>query len=53
VLVDRVHHWPGVNGLGALLAGRCLRATPGSPSYGASGCGVQLRTVTLNPGDAS
>ena len=25
-LVDRVHHWPGVNGLGALLAGRCLRA---------------------------
>jgi REP element-mobilizing transposase RayT len=26
-LVDRVHHWPGVNGLRALLAGRCLRAT--------------------------
>jgi putative transposase len=26
-LVDRVHHWPGVNGLAALLAGRCLRAT--------------------------
>ena len=26
-LVDRVHHWPGVNGLGALLAGRSLRAT--------------------------
>ena len=25
-LVDRVHHWPGVNGLGALLTGRCLRA---------------------------
>jgi REP element-mobilizing transposase RayT len=25
-LVDRVHHWPGVNGLGALLAGRALRA---------------------------
>jgi putative transposase len=25
-LVDRVHHWPGVNGLAALLAGRCLRA---------------------------
>jgi hypothetical protein len=22
-----VHHWPGVNGLGALLAGRWLRAT--------------------------
>lgn len=26
-LVDRVHHWPGVNSLGALLAGRSLRAT--------------------------
>lgn len=25
-LVDRVHHWPGVNGLGALLTGRPLRA---------------------------
>jgi hypothetical protein len=25
-LVDRVHHWPGVNGLAALLAGRSLRA---------------------------
>jgi REP element-mobilizing transposase RayT len=25
-LVDRVHHWPGVNGLVALLAGRSLRA---------------------------
>jgi len=26
-LVERVHHWPGVNGLVALLAGRPLRAT--------------------------
>ena len=26
-LVERVHHWPGANGLGALLAGRPLRAT--------------------------
>jgi hypothetical protein len=26
-LVDRVHEWPGVNGLTALLAGRPLRAT--------------------------
>jgi hypothetical protein len=26
-LVDRVHHWPGVNGLTALLAARPLRAT--------------------------
>ena len=25
-LVDRVHHWPGVNGLSALLTGRPLRA---------------------------
>jgi hypothetical protein len=25
-LVDRVDHWPGVNGLHAFLAGRCLRA---------------------------
>jgi hypothetical protein len=25
-LVDRVHHWPGVNGLSALKAGRPLRA---------------------------
>jgi REP element-mobilizing transposase RayT len=25
-LVDRVHHWPGVNGLAALLDGRPLRA---------------------------
>ena len=26
-LVERVHHWPGVNSLTALLAGRQLRAT--------------------------
>jgi REP element-mobilizing transposase RayT len=26
-LVERVHHWPGVNGLPALLAGRPMRAT--------------------------
>ncbi|HEX2685771.1 MAG TPA: hypothetical protein VHN14_04100 [Kofleriaceae bacterium] len=26
-LVERVHHWPGVNGLTALLAGRPVRAT--------------------------
>ena len=26
-LVERVHHWPGVNGLAALLTGRSLRAT--------------------------
>jgi hypothetical protein len=26
-LVERVHQWPGVNGLGALLGERPLRAT--------------------------
>jgi putative transposase len=26
-LVERVHHWPGVNSLAALLSGRSLRAT--------------------------
>ena len=26
-LVERAHHWPGVNGLSALLNGRPLRAT--------------------------
>lgn len=26
-LVERAHHWPGVNGLSALLNGRWLRAT--------------------------
>jgi REP element-mobilizing transposase RayT len=26
-LVDKVHHWPGVNGLAALLGGRTLHAT--------------------------
>jgi hypothetical protein len=26
-LVERVHHWPGVNSLTAVLAGRQLRAT--------------------------
>jgi REP element-mobilizing transposase RayT len=26
-LVERVHHWPGVNGLSALLSGQDLRAT--------------------------
>jgi putative transposase len=26
-LVERVHHWPGVNGITALLGGRCLTAT--------------------------
>jgi REP-associated tyrosine transposase len=37
-LVDRVHHWPGVNGLAALLGGNTLHATrpkhffrPGGP----------------------
>jgi putative transposase len=51
-LVDRVHHWPGVNGLAALLAGRPLRATrplhffrPDGPMPKA----VELR-LTIPPG---
>src|ERR1041384_5872522 len=36
-LVDRVHHWPGVNGLAALLAGRCLRARRPRPLFPAHG----------------
>ena len=51
-LVDRVHHWPGVNGLVPLLAGRSLRATrplhffrPDGPMPDA----VELR-LTLPPG---
>jgi hypothetical protein len=36
-LVDRVHHWPGVNGLSALLTGRSLR-TPQALPFNASRC---------------
>ncbi len=36
-LVDRVHHWPGVNGLAALLAARPLRATRPSHFFRSDG----------------
>jgi hypothetical protein len=49
-LVDRVHHWPGVNGLAALLAGRSLRARrpwhffrPDGPMPRRSRCGSRSR----------
>jgi putative transposase len=37
-LVDRVDHWPGVNGLSALLNGRTLRATRPRHFFRADGC---------------
>jgi putative transposase len=51
-LVDRVHHWPGVNGLAALLAGRPLRATRPLHFFRADGPmpdAVELR-LTIPPG---
>jgi putative transposase len=36
-LVERVHHWPGVNGLSALLLGRQLRAKRPSHFFRADG----------------
>jgi REP element-mobilizing transposase RayT len=50
-LVDRVHHWPGVNGLGALLAGRSLRATRPWHFFRANGpmpAAVEMR-LTIPP----
>ena len=50
-LVDKVHHWPGVNGLGALLAGRPLRADRPYHFYrrnGAMPAAVELR-LTIPP----
>ena len=38
-LVEKVHHWPGVNGLAALLGGRILHATrPGTSSAPTARC---------------
>jgi putative transposase len=37
-LVDRVDHWPGVNGLSALLNGRSLRARRPTHFFRADGC---------------
>jgi putative transposase len=36
-LVERVHHWPGANGLRALLTGQPLRATRPRHFFGADG----------------
>ena len=44
-LVDRVQHWPGVNGLAALLAGRPLRAT--RPLHFFRSTGAMPETVEL------
>ncbi|HWU88479.1 MAG TPA: hypothetical protein VN253_14430 [Kofleriaceae bacterium] len=45
-LVERVHHWPGVNGLAALLAQRPLRAT--RPRHFFRPDGVMPEAVTLH-----
>jgi REP element-mobilizing transposase RayT len=44
-LVDAVHHWPGVNGLGALLGRRPLRAT--RPGHFFRGNGAMPRQLEL------
>jgi putative transposase len=45
-LVDRVHHWPGVNGYRNLMSGRALTAT--RPRHFFSDDGVMPETVTLH-----
>jgi putative transposase len=45
-LVDKVHHWPGVNGLAALLGGHTLRAT--RPRHFFRPNGPMPAAVTLN-----
>ena len=44
-LVEKVHHWPGVNGLTALLAGRTLHAT--RPHHFFRATGPMPATLTL------
>jgi len=44
-LVDKVHHWPGVNGYAALLAGKPLTAT--RPRHFFRADGPMPRSVTL------
>ena len=46
-LVERVHHWPGVNGLSALLTGRSLRAT--RPLHFFRANGPMPETVEMTP----
>jgi len=57
-LVDRVHHWPGVNGFVPLLHGRSLRATRPAHLFRADGSmpeALELRLTIpaeLGPADA-
>lgn len=44
-LVDQIHHWPGVNGLGALLSGEAVTVT--RPRYFFGEGGKMPREVTL------
>ncbi len=46
-LVERVHHWPGVNSLAALLAGRPLRATRPLHFFRADGPMADAREMPL------
>lgn len=45
-LVEKVHHWPGVNGLTSLLGRRALQAT--RPRHFFRPTGAMPKTVTLN-----
>jgi putative transposase len=47
LLVERVHHWPGVNGLGALLAGRTLTVKRPRHFFRADGDMPEEVTLTL------
>jgi putative transposase len=47
LLVERVHHWPGVNGLGALLAGRTLTVKRPRHFFRADGTLPEEVTLTL------
>jgi REP element-mobilizing transposase RayT len=50
-LVERAHHWPGINGLTALLAGRALRATRPLHFFRPDGpmAGVLEMSLTIPP----
>ena len=46
-LVDKVHHWPGVNGLGALLADRPVESTRPAHFFRAKGRMPETATLRL------
>jgi hypothetical protein len=46
-LVERVHHWPGVNGLAALLGQRPLHATRPRHFFRPGGSMPEAVTLTL------